>query len=73
MEKYPGTQSEGLALLSKMLMFNPNKRISTEDALNDSYFDDVRIKDQEEFEICDINLKFDEENLTNEEIRDLII
>jgi len=42
-EKYPGTQLKGLELLSKMLQFNPVKRISAEEALADSYFDDVRI------------------------------
>jgi len=44
-EKYPGTKKEGLELLSKMLEFNPNKRISTEVALKSAYFDDVRIKE----------------------------
>jgi len=28
-----------------MLEFNPNKRISAEEALKDSYFNDVRIPD----------------------------
>ena len=55
-EKYPGTKSEGLCILSRMLEFNPEKRISAEEALKDSYFDEVRIKAQEEFEVCDINL-----------------
>ena len=42
-EKYPGTDVRGLKLLEKMLEFNPDKRITAEDALKDEYFDDVRI------------------------------
>jgi serine/threonine protein kinase len=42
-EKYPGTNEEGLRLLSRMLEFNPNKRISTEEAMKDPYFNDIRI------------------------------
>jgi serine/threonine protein kinase len=30
-------------MLQKMLEFNPNKRISAEEALKSPYFDDVRI------------------------------
>jgi hypothetical protein len=56
-----------------MLEFNPNKRISTEAALKCSYFDDVRILAQEEFEICDIKLDFDEVELSPEEIKKLIV
>ena len=33
-DKYPGTDEAGLALLSKMLEFNPDKRISCKEALN---------------------------------------
>lgn len=42
-EKYPGTDQRGLELLSRMLEFNPNKRITAEEALKDPYFDEVRI------------------------------
>lgn len=58
-EKYPGTEQRGLDLLSRMLEFNPDKRITAEEAIKDSYFDDVRIPEQEEFEICNIDLAFD--------------
>jgi hypothetical protein len=42
-EKYPGTDIEGIRMLERMLEFNPDKRISAEDAIKDAYFDDVRI------------------------------
>lgn len=41
-----------------MIEFNPNKRISALEALSDTYFDEVRCEDQEEFEVCDIDLTF---------------
>ena len=33
-DKYPGTNMDGLALLSRMLEFNPDKRISCKEALS---------------------------------------
>jgi len=41
-----------------MLVFNPNKRISAEEALKDPYFDEIRLEEQEEFEPVDIDLCF---------------
>ena len=41
-----------------MLKFSPNERITAEEALKDSYFDDIRLEDQEEFEPCNIDLSF---------------
>jgi mitogen-activated protein kinase 1/3 len=56
--KYPGVDNEGLDLLKKMLCFNPNKRISANEAIKDQYFDDIRLIEQEEFEVCNIDLAF---------------
>ena len=42
-EFYPGTDERGIELLKKMLTFNPNKRITAEEALADPYFDDIRL------------------------------
>jgi serine/threonine protein kinase len=40
---YPGTEDQGISLLYKMLEFNPNKRITAEQAIKDPYFDDIRL------------------------------
>ena len=50
-----------------MLEFDPRKRISAEEAIKDSYFDEIRLPDQEVHHPNEINLEFDEvgmENLT---------
>lgn len=56
-----------------MLEFNPNKRITAKEAIKDPYFDEVRIPEQEEFEICNIDLDFDKEETTVEELRAFLI
>ena len=40
---YPGTGDRGIALLKRMLEFDPRTRISADEAIKDPYFDDVRI------------------------------
>jgi serine/threonine protein kinase len=42
---YPGTDVRGLKLLQQMLEFNPTKRLTAEEILKDSYFDDIRIQE----------------------------
>ena len=61
-----------------MLEFSPVKRIAAEYAIKDSYFDDIRLPEQEVFITgdeanCDIDLQFDDEELPLEELRRLII
>ena len=73
---YPGTESGGIALLHRMLEFNPNKRISAVEAIADPYFDDIRLPEQEVFETPKINLPVDDEgkeDLPTHELRKLII
>jgi len=53
-DKYPGTDPKGLKLLRRMLWFNPETRITAEEALCDSYFDDVRLPEQEVVKDCDL-------------------
>ena len=67
---YPAVEDRGIELLNKMLEFNPDKRISAEEALSDPYFDEIRLEEQEEFDPCEIDLtfidKFHEGELSNE-------
>lgn len=42
---YPAVDKRGIELLNSMLEFNPNKRISAEDALKDEYFDEIRMEE----------------------------
>ena len=59
----------------RMLEFNPNKRPSAQEALEDPYFDDIRLPEQEKFETPVINLAFDDEgrsDLPTEELRRMI-
>ena len=63
-----------------MLWFNPETRITAEEALKDPYFDEVRIPEQEtslenELADCDIDRKLqrDTEELSTEELRKLIL
>jgi serine/threonine protein kinase len=73
MDKYPGTEPEGLAILYQMLSFNPNSRISADEAISDPYFDEVRILEQEELEPGEISLPFDIEEVTEEEMRETLL
>lgn len=58
---YPGTENKGVQLLYRMLEFNPKKRITAEEAIADSYFDDIRLPEQETFEVPHIYLPMDDE------------
>jgi len=48
-------------LMSRMLTFNPNKRISVNDALDHNYFKSLRLKDTE-IE-CELPFNFDFEKM----------
>jgi len=58
-----------------MLEFNPNKRISAAYAILDSYFDDIRLPEQETFEPPKIELSIDDlenENLSLPDLKQLV-
>jgi mitogen-activated protein kinase 1/3 len=72
--KFPGSNNEALDLLHQMLQFNPNKRITVNQALDHVFFTEVRCKNKE-IE-SDFNLEFEfekDENLTIEKLKNLYI
>ena len=69
---YPGTDPRGLELLSRMLEFNPCKRISAAEAIMNDYFDDIRLPEQEELAAPIFDLSIDNiesENMSTEQLR----
>ena len=54
-----------------MLEFNPNKRPTAQEALEDPYFDDIRLPEQERFDTPIINLPVDDEGKSDLPIADL--
>lgn len=60
-----------------MLRFNPNERITAAEALKDSYFDDIRLPEQETSEdVAPINLDFDakeEDELPLDQLKQLVL
>ena len=72
--KFPGSSDDSLDLLDKMLKFNPNKRITVNQALNHQFFADI--KDPKKEVEADFNLEFEfekDDNLTMEKLRTLFI
>jgi len=52
-----------------MLEFNPSKRISAEQAVLNPYFDEVRLPEQETFDVLPIDLTFDDEELSVDDVK----
>ena len=72
--KFPGSSDESLDLLQKILIFNPNKRITVNECLEHSFFQSIR--DPEKEEEASFNLEFEFENdnnLTVKKLRNLFI
>ena len=59
-----------------MLEFNPNKRITAEQAIKDPYFDDIRLPEQECLPPPQIDLSVDDldnESLSLEDLKKLAV
>lgn len=72
--KFPGSSDDAIDFLEKMLMFNPQKRIKVDQALEHKYFEEVRHTEKEVE--ADFHLEFDfekDENLTMEKLRTLFV
>jgi len=61
--KFPGCSEESLDLLQKMLIFDPNKRITVNECLEHPFFKDIRDPNKEEE--ANFNLEFEFENDNN--------
>ena len=70
--KFPGSSEESLDLLQKMLIFDPNKRITVNECLEHPFFKSVRDKSKEEEATFNLEFEFeDDNNLTVEKLRNL--
>jgi len=72
--KFPGSSEESLDLLQKMLIFDPNKRITVQQSLEHPFFKSIRDPTKEEEATFNLEFEFeDDNNLTIEKLRNLFI
>ena len=72
--KFPGSSDEALDLLQKMLIFDPNKRITVKECLEHPFFKSVRDPSKEEEATFNLEFEFeDDNNLTVEKLRNLFM
>ncbi|EFC41587.1 predicted protein [Naegleria gruberi] len=67
---FPKAKKEELDLLSKMLQFNPSKRISAEEALAHPYFASLHDLKDEPASNISFQFKFENVDITEQELRD---
>ena len=72
--KFPGSSDESLDLLQKMLIFDPNKRITVNECLEHPFFQSIRDPNKEEEATFNLEFEFENDiNLTLEKLRSLFI
>ena len=72
--KFPGSSDESLDLLQKMLIFDPNKRITVNESLEHPFFQSIRDLKLEEEATFDLEFEFENDNnLTIKKLRCLFI
>ena len=64
---------EALDLLGKMLEFNPNKRITVEEALRHPYFEDMHDSEEEPVSEETVDFSFEEQDLDFPEVKKLLL
>jgi len=69
---FNGVSPTALDLLSKMLTFNPDKRITVNDALAHPYLSALHDPDEEPEALPPFNFKFESDNLNEVEFRELL-
>ena len=67
---FPGTSNDGLDLLSRLLTFDVDKRVTVIDALNHNYFTEVRDKEHERFH-KPVHFQFESAQLSTRKLRGL--
>ena len=73
-ELYKGSSSEAIDFVSKLVVFNPKKRMTVDQALSHTYLSKVRDKKKEKFAEEAIDLDFEKEGeLSEERLRELFI
>ena len=72
--KFPGSSVESLDLLQKMLIFDPNKRITVNECLEHPFFKNIRDPNKEEEAAFNLEFEFEKDNnLTIEKLRSLFL
>ncbi len=70
---YPGAGEEAIDLLNKILVFNPYFRISLDDCLAHSFFEDIR-KEEKVLKSAEIiEFDFEKEHLDKKKLRQLFL
>jgi mitogen-activated protein kinase 1/3 len=72
--KFPGASDDALDLLDKMLMFNPKRRLTVDEALNHDFFEEIRNTGKEIEAEFNLNFEYEnDDNLTMDKLRDLFV
>ncbi|ETV86594.1 CMGC/MAPK protein kinase [Aphanomyces astaci] len=69
---FPNVKPNALDLLDKMLVFDPSKRISVEEALQHPYLESLHNSDDEPKSTKPFSFEFEKENLTKRRLQELI-
>lgn len=68
-----GVDPLAIDLLSRLIVFDPRKRISLEEIFNHPYFKEVRDPNMEKVKVQEISMDFEEEELTFGRLRELFV
>jgi serine/threonine protein kinase len=69
---FPAARPEAIDLLKKMLVFDPSKRISVEDALAHPYLDSLHNVEDEPAADCSFSFEFEKQELNKRRLQELI-
>jgi serine/threonine protein kinase len=71
---FPNAPDDALDLLDKMLKFDPDKRVTVEQAMKHKYFDDLPMEVDEKPEpVSKFDFEFEDQDLSTNDIKDLIL